>query len=115
MSQNTVILTKNNPVVIDFAFPLSTNPKVTNNFAETGLDNFTELTIDIGNESYSTLSTASNLFKNGGFQLRLSIGAVTNLVEGNYSIEVNGFSAAYPDGYLLSGVQKPLLDDTKIL
>ena len=110
MISDTVIKGKDNPVIMNFAFPSSTiGTEPANEFETLGLDSFDEITVDIQNESYSTINTPENLFLNGNYQLRLKIGSITNLSLGTYNPEVIGISAEYPNGYLLSGAQTTAL------
>lgn len=105
--QNEIYLTFDNPVVFEFTF--------TGEFATNGLSNFTNITLDIGGESYSTTGTPSQLFLNGNNELRLKIGDTTALTAGSYRPEIVGFSATYDDGYLLNGaLNKKLSSNIKI-
>jgi len=105
--QNEIYKGFDNPVVFTFAF--------TGEFAANGLSNFTDITLDIGGESYSTVTTPNQLFLNGNNELRLKIGDTTALIAGSYKPEIVGFSATYNDGYLLNGaLNKKLSANIKI-
>ena len=106
MAQNKIVKGSDNPVVMSWSF--------SGDFAANGLASFSEITVDIGSESYSTISTPSQLFLNGNNELRLRIGDSTSLAEGQYTLEVIGFSATYNDGYLLSGKCKPVLGAVRV-
>jgi hypothetical protein len=95
MAQNKVIKGLDNPVVMNFTF--------TGDFAALGLNTFTSINLDLGDETYTTLLNPNNLFIVSNTELRLRIGDTTALVAGSYLPEIVGFSATYNDGYLISG------------
>ena len=101
MSQNRIIKGKDNPVVMTFTF--------TGDFAASGLNTFTSISVDIGTESYTTALNPDNLFIVSDAELRLRIGDVTTLAAGRYLPEIVGFSITYNDGYLISGACNPVL------
>ena len=105
--QNVIIKGNDNPVIFNFDF--------TGDFAADQLDAFTDIQLTIGDESYSTLTNPTLLFKETNKQLRLKIGDITALAVGSYAAEVVGFSADYDDGYLLSGRKKPLLQNIRVV
>ena len=107
MSQNLVIKGDDNPVVMTFTF--------TGEFLANGLSEFTEITVDIGGELYSTVNDAANLFLNGNLELRLKIGDTTTLTVGSYLPEIHGISATYDDGYLLSGTNKIIIGEIYVV
>jgi len=92
--KNIIILSRNNEVEIAFTF--------TGDFAENGLSNFTNIQLTIGGETYTTTSNPSELYLNGNNALVLNIGSVTALAVGSYKPEIIGFSATYPDGFVLA-------------
>lgn len=94
MSQNTVYLGKDNPIVITFTF--------TGDFATDGLSNFTDIQVTIGGESYTLLLNPANIVVQSNTELRVLIGTDTALAAGSYSITIVGVSATYDDGYVLS-------------
>ena len=95
MSLNNIIYKgRDNEVFIAFTFD--------GDFAATGLANFDEVTLDIGGETYSTVTTPSQLFLKDNFTLALKIGDITTLTVGNYSPEIIGISTTYNDGFILN-------------
>lgn len=100
--QNVIIKGRDNPVVMTFAF--------VGEFAADGLSNFTDITVQVGGETYSTITDPNQLFTASNTELRLKIGDTTTLADGTYMPEVIGFSATYDDGYLLSGEKKRKLE-----
>jgi hypothetical protein len=98
---NLVIKGKDNPVILKFTF--------SDEFADLGLTNFSDLQLIISTETYSIVSTPYQLFLNGYNELRLKIGDITALNIGAYTVEIIGYSEAYNDGYLLTGAQKPVI------
>jgi len=99
--QNEIYKGFDNSVVMTFSF--------SGEFAVDGLSNFTNITLNIGDEFYSTNLTPDQLFINGNSELRLKIGDTTTLESGSYRPEIVGFSATYDDGYLLNGALKKAL------
>jgi hypothetical protein len=106
MAQNVIVKGKDNPVVINFTF--------TGDFAASGLNAFTSVTLAIGGESYNTVSDPDNLSIESATELRLKIGDTTSLDVGNYLPQITGFSATYDDGFLLTGTCKPILPTIKV-
>ena len=95
MAQDKIIKGLDNPIVMEFTF--------TGDFAALGLNTFTSINVDIGTETYTTLTTPDNLFIVSNTELRLKIGDTTALDVGAYLLEIVGFSPTYNDGYLISG------------
>ena len=89
--QDTIFKGLDNPVIIPATF--------SGDF--TGWSDFTDIVVDIGNESYSIQQDPQQLFINGN-ELRLKIGDTTSLEPGQYYLKIVGFSAAYDDGYLIT-------------
>lgn len=96
--QNVIIKGRDNPVTFIFSF--------TGHMEAQGLNNFTAITVDIGSESYNLTNAVSIVDKH---TLRLNIGAVTALADGNYNPEIVGTSVTYPNGFLLTGCKKKTL------
>ena len=71
-------------------------------FSVNGLDNFTNITVDIGSESYSTVGEPSRLYTDGTTKLVLDIGDITNLEAGYYIPTIKGFNPIYDDGVTLN-------------
>lgn len=107
MSQSIVIKGRDNPAIFEFSF--------TGDFASLQLNTFSRVVVNIGTESYSTDLTPSNLFIVGDTELRLKIGDTTTLDVGSYTPEIIGYSAAYDDGYLLSGAKKRLFSNITVV
>jgi len=93
--QNIIQKGYDNPVIIIFSF--------NGEFSVDGLSNFTDIILEIGDETYSTSQNPENLFLNGSNELRLKIGDSTNLPAGSYIPKIVGFTPTYDDGYLLNG------------
>lgn len=89
MPQNVIIKGKDNPVVITFAF--------TGDFASLGLNTFTSVSVQVGDETYTT--GGPNLSIESNSELRLKIGDVTTLDAGYYLPTIIGYSATYDDGF----------------
>lgn len=106
-SQNIIVKGKGNPVVFSFTFK--------NDFATDGLSAFSEIKVNIGSESYSTIDNPDLLFLNGNFELRLKIGDTTSLDAGRYTPEIIGYTAEYDDGYVLSNTSIKPLSQIKIV
>lgn len=95
MSLNNVIYKpRDNEVFIAFSFG--------GDFSVGGLSNFSEITLTLGVESYSTISTPNQLFLKDDFTLALKIGDITTLDVGQYSPDIIGISPTYDDGYVLN-------------
>lgn len=97
--QNVIVKGRDNPVIMTFTF--------TGDFEAQGLNNFSSITVDVGSETYSTANSVTIVDKH---TLSLNIGSVTALADGNYNPEIVGFSATYPNGYLLNGCKKKVID-----
>jgi hypothetical protein len=93
MSQNTVFIGNDNPVIVNFSF--------TGDFSVDGLSNFTDIQVGVGSESYTLLTNPSNVVVSSNTQLRIKIGDSTALGTGLYPLKIVGFSATYDDGYVL--------------
>lgn len=96
--QNVIIKGRDNPVVFVFEF--------TGDMAAHGLNAFSQITVEVGSESYNLTNAVDVTDKN---TLSLNIGAATTLADGNYNPEIVGVSATYPNGYLLTGCKKKTL------
>ena len=107
MAQNKIIKGVDNPVIINFRFK--------GDFAALGLNTFTSITLDLGNETYTTILNPANLFIVSNTQLRLKIGDATALAVGTYLPEIVGFNATYNDGYLISGLCNLVLSSIYIV
>ena len=95
MSLNNIIyLGRDNEVFISFTFG--------GDFSTGGLTNFTDISLSIGVEVYTLLTTPTQLFLKDDFTLALKIGDITALTAGSYGIDVIGFSAVYGDGFVLN-------------
>ena len=88
--KNTVFLGRDNEVEIIFS--------------GVDLTTFTSgITLDIGGESYSTISNPSLLYVTGTDSLTLKIGDTTALDVGRYTPEIVGYNPSnYDDGFLLT-------------
>jgi hypothetical protein len=91
---NKLFPPRDNKAVIDFTFG--------GDFETGGLNNFTEITLEIGSETYSTISESSELYIIGDVSLVLDIGNSTSLEEGVYFPSIIGYSQRYDDGYILT-------------
>lgn len=107
MAQNKIIKGFDNPVIMQFTF--------TGDFAASGLNTFTSISLSIGAETYTTLANPDNLFIVSNTELRLKIGDITTLPEDAYLPEIVGFSINYNDGYLISGACNAILDAILVL
>lgn len=104
MAQDTVIKGTDEPVTFVFDFSSSTE------FATGGLDNFTEITLSLCSEEYSTVSTPSNLFTEDANTLVLAIGMDTTLPEGSYTPIIIGYNGQnYTDGKVLNSTSKNII------
>lgn len=104
MTQNAIIKGTDNTVEVNFKF--------TGDFAENGLNTFTEVKFTVGGETYSTVNNPQNLYivSYEDYQsLVLDISMVTTLGEGHYLPEIIGYNNIYDDGYILTGKCKPIL------
>ncbi len=102
--QNVIYKGKDNPIAIEAAF--------TGDFGDGGFNNFDNIVVDIGAESYSLISNPGNIVIVSSSELHIVIGVDTTLDDGIYSIAITGFSSTYDDGYLLTGCG--LLDRVKV-
>lgn len=101
LKKNTIILGRDNEVSMNISFR--------GKFSGDGLDNFTEIRLNIGGETYSTVDTPASLLVENGTRLILRIGTVTQLPPGDYRPEVIGINGTYDDGYVLtSPVYNPI-------
>ena len=91
---NIIYKGRDNEVIIGFTFD--------GDFAALGLANFTEITLNLGGEGYSTLSTPVQLFLKDNFTLVFQLGDITSLEVGQYAPDIIGISATYDDGYILN-------------
>ncbi len=89
---NKIIKGKDNKIIIEFTFY--------DEFATNGLNNFNRVDIAVGGESYSTQS--GEVAIESATELSLSIGTVTQLVEGYYDLTIVGINPTYPNGYVLN-------------
>lgn len=94
MLNNIIYKGRDNEVFIAFTFD--------GDFAALGLANFTEITLSLGGEEYSTIATPEELLLKDNFTLTLKIGGITNLSTGSYPVEVIGINATYSDGFVLN-------------
>lgn len=92
--QNVVYLGRDNPVVIEFTW--------SGEFAAEGLNNFDDIALSLGGESYSSVSNPENVTIDSQTQLSLIIGVDTALSVGRYELSVVGFNGIYDDGYELN-------------
>ena len=106
MAENVIIKGRDNRVDIPFSF---SGP-----FAASGLNTFTEVTLEIGGDSYSTTDNPTQLIIVDDNTLSLRIGDSTELADGLYLPEIVGFSATYDDGYLISGQCKPIIGTIRV-
>jgi hypothetical protein len=82
--------------VLNKIFPLTLNKvgldfEFSGDFAIDGLNNFTELKLFIGQETYSTLDNPSNLVIRSKSKLVLDIAGITSLEDGPYFVKILGF------------------------
>jgi len=92
---NKIFPLKSNKVAIDFEFA--------GDFGEDGLNNFTEIEIVIGDETYSTIDNPSNILVDTKSKLILDIADVTSLEDGAYFIEIIAKVSGETEPYLLNG------------
>lgn len=79
------------PIIINFDFD--------GEFAENGLNNFTNIEVKIGTETYSTQANPNDIIVQSKTQLRVKVGTLTSLEAGEHSITVTGYTATeYDDG-----------------
>lgn len=104
--QAVVIKGDDNPIVIGGTFK--------DDFAASGFNTFARVELIIGDETYGTDTTPSQLFVVDVNELRLKIGATTNLAVGNYLPTIKGYSPTYPNGYTITGDKKKILDIIKV-
>lgn len=106
--QNIIVKGQGVPVIMNFEF--------NGDFSETGLNGFSSISLTIGDETYTTDADPDKLFVESSTQLRLRIGASTNLPPRQYVQEIKGFSAEYPApvGYLLSGPCLPRFEPIEV-
>lgn len=90
---NRVLLGKDNEVKINFTFE--------DDFAVRGLDNFTEIVVEIDGERWSSIEHPDFLRIESN-KLELSIGDITLVSEGVYFPLIVGYNDIYDDGYELS-------------
>ena len=107
MAQDTVIIGKDNPVILVGNF--------NGDFAAEQFDTFSRITLSIGGENYSTDTTPQQLFVFNKNQLRLVIGDTTSLEPGRYDFELVGFSPTYDDGYLIHGEKRKILNKIRVV
>lgn len=106
MYQNIITLSNPVPVVILFGFQ--------GEFKENGLNTFTRLSLKIGDETYDTQATPSELYVENGNELHLNIGSVTSLKPGEYIPTILGYSPRY-NGYELNSPRVNKLRPIKIV
>ena len=104
--QNVIIKGKDNPVEFKFTF--------SGDFETNGLNNFTRITVTLGNETYATDDATIKLFVDSPTELRLTCGDVTALDAGYYTPIIVGYNAIYDDGYELNGRNKRKVDDVLV-
>lgn len=104
--QDIIIKGSDNPVIFEFTF--------SGDFSASGLNNFTRITVAIGNESYDSSVDINQLKINSPTELSLSIGDTTTLDAGSYTPIIIGYSATYDDGYVLNSPDKKMITDTKV-
>ena len=104
--QNIIYVGEDNPVVFEFSF--------LGEFAQNGLNSFTYVTVELGGETYQS-DTDAELFVNSPTELRLNIGTTTSLTDGEYLPTIKGYSPTYPNGYLINGEKKRLLQSVIVI
>lgn len=87
MAKDVIVKGRDNLVVFVFDFDIT---------------GYIEIIVTIGNESYSTVDDATELYIEGTSELVLNIGETTALAEGRYYPEI------VADDVLLSGECKPI-------
>ncbi len=92
--RNKVYKGNDNPIVLQIKF--------LGDYADNGLLNFTDISVTIGDETYTLIGNAANVKVVSATELHIAIGDVTNLAAGSYHIEVVGISNVYDDGYVLA-------------
>jgi len=95
MLNNKII--KGSDIKVNFEFTFE------GEFGENGLDNFVEIVINIGDETYSTINNPADFYKDGPLNLVLDISDTTQLVKSYYIPEIIGYNNDYDDGYPLTG------------
>ena len=103
--QNIIVLGRNNPVSLDFFFDDS--------FSEMGLNNFTRIVVNIGDEEYSTDTSAVSV--HSITELRIRVGTETSLVAGSYPLTITGYSTTYTEGYELTSVDVSPISDVTVV
>lgn len=103
--QNVIIKGRGNPVSILFSF--------TDDFKTDGLNNFTRISIQVGDETYDTDSNNVTIISNN--ELRFRIGTVTSLEKGYYDLTVTGYSPTYANGYELISPDVSTMDQIQVV
>lgn len=89
-----VYLGRDNPIVLELDW--------NGDFGGYGLNNFTDVVVTIGSETYSLLIDPDAIVIGGANTLMISIGNATSLNAGRYDLSIVGISPAYPNGYVLA-------------
>ena len=92
--QNRIFIGRDNPASLKFTFD--------GDFGDGGLSNFDVITVELGGESYSSVDDPDAIYLTDDLTLVISIGDVTSLDAGFYSVKVIGYSSTYDDGYVLT-------------
>lgn len=108
MISDKVYLNHSNKVIIEAVWG--------GEFSELGWNYFDEVVIEIGDESYSTVTNPSNLYIADDTRLYLDIGTVTALSPSSYRITIRAYNSNNIAGYILtSPVDNVLSDPVRVL
>jgi len=104
--QNTIIKGTDNRVNIVFTF--------TGEFTTNGLNEFTRITLALGNETYDTSVNTDELVIVSDTELSLRISDSTSLAAGFYLPTIKGFNSTFNDGFPLTSECSPELGMIKV-
>lgn len=93
MAKSTIIKGKNNPLFIDFAFDVPTDPTF-------GLNGFTTVEVKFGSETYTNVVDPAVVVIVSDTRLQLNLGNTSEEFASYFTI--NGYNGTYPDGYQLT-------------
>jgi hypothetical protein len=106
MAQNIIVKGTDKPVNIVFNF--------TEEFATNGLNEFSRITLQIGDEAYDTAVNTNQLVIVSSTELSLRISDSTALSVGRYPLTILGYNATFDDGFPLTSDCNPMLGYVKV-
>ena len=103
---NRIVKGTDTPVSFVFSF--------TGDFAADGLNNFTDIEVALGSETYTLASNPTNVIVESQTELRLVIGSVTSLSSGYYDPVITCISSTYQNGIRLTGPSNRKIEPLRV-